>query len=149
MTTEIIINNLGSLLPGKLNYSETANAYLTNGYVSAAQNVYFNAVRFAEGIVIKEDVGQGHSHSFLNGLRIYSLKDKVLLADRSYHCNFYSKESVKSEAKDMLFMLVKEAAENAGHEIKRHKAVAAITKVVDDAFSTDQRILAQRQIRAI
>ena len=147
MTTEIIIKNLGSLLPGKLNYSELANAFLTNGYVSTAQNVYFNTIRFAEGIIIKEDIGQGYAHTFLNGIRIYSLKDKVLLADRAYHCNFYSKEVVKNEAKNMLCELVIEAANNAGHRVSRYEAEKVIEKVLDKSYKENQRTLAQKQLR--
>jgi hypothetical protein len=147
MTTEIIIKNLGSMLPGKLNFSESANAFLTNGYTSLAGNTYINVLRFAEGIIIKEDVGEGYAHTFLNGLRIYSIKDKALLADRTYHCYFYSKEKVQSEAKKILLELLEEAAKANGFEINRYEAGKAIEKHLDSAFTGDQLSIAQNQMR--
>jgi hypothetical protein len=147
MTTEIIIKNLGSMLPGKLNFSESANAFLSSGYTSAANNTYFNAIRFAEGIIIKEDVGEGYARTFLNGLRIYSIKDKTLLADRSYHCYFYSREKVQDEAKKILIELLEEAAKANGFEINRYEAGKAIEKLLDSAFTGDQLSIAQNQMR--
>lgn len=147
MTTEIMINKLGSMLPGKLNFSETANAFLSNGYTSAANNTYFWAIRLAEGLIIKEDVGEGYARTFLNGLRIYSIKDKVLLADRSYHCNFYSKEKVQSETKKILFELLEEAAEANGFKINRYEAGKAIEKILDNAFKGNQLSIAENQMR--
>jgi hypothetical protein len=147
MTTEIMIKNLGSMLPGKLNFSESANSFLSNGYTSAANNTYFNSIRFAEGIIIKEDVGEGHTRTFLNGLRIYSIKEKALLADRSYHCQFYSKEFVRSEAKEMLIELLQEAAEANGQKLNHYEASKAIEKILDHAFNGNQLLIAETQMR--
>lgn len=147
MTTEIIISNLGGLVSGNVNYSKTSNAFLTNGYTSAANNTYFNAIRFADGIVIKEDVGQGYFHTFLNGIRIYSLKEKILLADRTYHNNLYSRDKVYHESKRMLIELVLCAAKNAGHSIDSHEVSIAIDKVIKQAFNGDQLEIAQIQIQ--
>ncbi len=144
MKAEIILRNLGSYLPTNTNYSESANAFLTNGYMSMAGNVYFNAVRFGNGIAVKEDVGQSHS-AWLNGLHIYSLKDNKLLADRSYHCNFYSKNKVMSEVRDMLESLLKEAAEHSNLKYDRIDAYNAISEMVNEMFSTDQRQMLQQQ----
>jgi len=135
------------MLPGKLNFSESANAFLTNGYTSQAGNTYIGVLRFAEGIIIKEDVGEGYAHTFLNGLRIYSIKDKTLLADRSYHCYFYSKEKVQSEAKKILIELLEEAAEANGFKIDRHEAGKAIEKILDNAFNGNQLSIAENQMR--
>lgn len=145
MTTEIILQNLGSFLPDRANYSKDANAFLTNGYCSAAGNVYFNVIRIGEGFAIKEDVGQGQPYTFLNALRIYSLKDKTLLMDRTYHCNFYSEANVKSEAYEMLLILVKEAAINADHRIDLSEARSIINQKVDEMFSRDQRQMLEEQ----
>ncbi len=146
MTTEIIIRNLGGLVSGNVNYSESSNAFLTNGYTSAANNTYFNAIRFAEGIVIKEDVGQGYIHTFLNGIRIYSLNEKTLLADRTYHNYRYSRDKVYYESKRMLIELVLCAAKNAGQSIDSNKVSVAIDKVLKQAFNGDQLEIAQTQI---
>lgn len=146
MTTEIIIRNLGGLVSRDVNYSKTSNAFLTNGYTSAANNTYFNAIRFAEGIVIKEDVGQGYIHTFLNGIRIYSLKEKTLLIDRTYYNKRYSRHKVFYESKRMLIELVLCAAKNAGHSIHSNEVSIAIDKILKQAFNEDQLEIAQTQI---
>ena len=145
MTTEMIIRNLGGLVSSKMSYSEEANAFITNGYVSQAQNVYLNAFRFAEGIIIKEDIGQGHTHTFLNGIKVYSIKNNALLMDRSYHKLFYSKFKVKQEVKEMLFNLVNDAAKNEGLFIDRRQAYSTIDKVLYKCFNENQQQLAHKQ----
>lgn len=149
MTTEIMINNLSALVPGTARFSETANAFLSNGYVSAANNTYFNAVRFAEGIVIKENVGQGYAHTFLNGLQIYSLKDRVLLADRSYNCCYYSKHTVRHEAQVMLQDLISEAASKIGKKIDLDETNRVIYNILTEAFESDQMQFAQNQMKKL
>lgn len=149
MTTEIIIRNLTGNSLGTVNYSGNANAFLSNGYVSTANNVYFNAFRFAEGLLIKEDVGQGYARTFLNGLRIYSLKDKVLLADRSYHCCFYCKEKVLTEAQSMLLDLLKDAAIEHGMSLNINEAKSAIDKILSHAFKGNQLEIAQNETRRL
>lgn len=145
MTTEMIVSNLGNLLPEALKYSQNANAFLTNGYVSAASNVYFNAFRFAEGILIKEDIGQGYAYSFLNGLRIYSLKDKTLLVDKSYHCCYYSKEKVFEEAKRLLLNLISDAAAQANYYVDPREAEKIVNRILTEAFQKSQLEIANTQ----
>ena len=149
MTTEIIISNLGNLVPNGTRYSETSNAFLSNGYTSAANNVYFNAVRFAEGIVIRDDIGQGWAHTFLNGIRIYSLKDKVLLADRTYYNSQYSKEKVLRECREMLVQLIHDAAEKIGSKLNNLEVIETVNKVLAEAFDSNQLELAQSQMKKL
>lgn len=147
METQIILKSLANVLPASLSYSTSANAFLSNGYVSAANNTYLNVIRFAEGIVIKEDVGEGYAHTFLNGIRIYALESRTLLADRSFHCYFYSKENVLKEAKAMLIELLNEAAEKVGKRLNRYEVESTIDKLLRNAFDKNQIEVAQNQSR--
>lgn len=149
MTTELIKKNIGNSLPEKVRYSEQSNSFLTNGYVSRAQNVYFNSIRFAEGIVIKEDVGQGYKYTFLNGLRIYSLKDKTLLADRSYRCNIYKKDNIRFEIKEMLLDLIKDACEKNGQEINYYDLKRSINELINRAFNENQQDVLKNQVKRL
>jgi len=146
MSTAVILKQFG-LVSGSVNYSKEANAFLSTGYTSAAGNTYFNAVRFAEGILIKEDVGQGYAHSFLNGLRIYSLKNKELLAEGNYNSLFYSKVVVRNKSINMLLRVLKDAASAEGVELDEGVACRQITKIIDAAMNTDQRELLGRHGR--
>jgi len=149
MSTELVLKNFSNMLPTNLRYSETTDVFLTNGYVSAANNVYFNAVRFAEGIIIKEDVGQGYLHTFLNGIRIYSIDSKTLLADKSYHCFRYKKESVYTEVREMLLNLVCEAAGQQGKTIDKSDARRVIERILHESFNTNQLHVAQKQVKRL
>jgi hypothetical protein len=148
MKAEIILRNLGSYLPSNVTYSESANAFLTDGYVSRIGNVYFNVIRFGNGIAVKEAVGQNHS-TWLNAVYIYSLKDNKVLADRSYDYNRYSEMKVKSELRDMLNSLLKDAAEHSNLKYDRIDASNAISKMVNEMFSTDQRQMLEQQQRKL
>jgi len=143
-TTKALVLKQFGLAKG-ISYSETANAFLTPGYTSVAGNTYYNAIRFAEGIVIKEDIGQGWAHTFLNGVRIYSLKDKTLLADRSFHSYFYSKTALKNEAVAMLMEVLQKAATKEGYQINKEQARKEIEKIVDTALNTNQIEMLQTQ----
>jgi hypothetical protein len=115
-----------------------SNAFLTQGYTSMAGNSYFNSLRLMEGILIKEDVGQGYSRTFINGIMLYDTS-KTLLCEKSYHCVFYNKYFIKSEVKVMLKNLLIESCRKDnisidGFDIEKH-----INELVDKAFNTDQR----------
>jgi hypothetical protein len=147
MSTEIKIQDFTSILPSLGNYSTTSNSFLSDGYSSQAGNTYFNAVRFAEGIIIKEDVGQGHTHTFLNALRIYSIKDRLLLADKSFNTCYYSKERVYHETKMLLINLINEAANNSGQRVNKHELESSIERILSNAFNGSQLDILQNQLR--
>ncbi len=128
---------------GGYQYSEVANAFLSEGFTSNAGNTYFNAVRLIEGIFIKEDVGQGHTRTFLNGIKIYSIMDKTLIAERSYHCKFHSKLTVISEVQEMLYNIINESALKEGIKFDQNEVRRKIQEITIKCFNSDQRQLLQ------
>jgi len=81
------------------------NIVITKPYISQAGNRYFNAIRFFEGAIVKESVGRGYLHTFINGISIYS-KDGKLLAHRSYHKQTYSTYFIQNEVLNMVEILL-------------------------------------------
>jgi hypothetical protein len=144
MTKALVLKQFG-LTKGNVNYSEKANAFLSDGYTSAAGNTYFNAVRFAEGIVIKEDVGIGYAYKFLNGLQIFSLKDKTLLADRDYYNRIYSKQTIKQQAVIMLLEVLREAAVKENMKLNEPQATKEIERIIDQAMNGNQLEILNKQ----
>jgi len=139
MTENDMMISLSGLISNTgVTYSAQSNAFLTRAYVSSANNAYFNAIRFADGIIIKEDVGQGHTHTFLNALRIYHIESKTLLADKSFHCCYYSKETVKVFSKAMLMDLLENAAQKSGQWFSRSEAEQIVERVLEKAFQSNQ-----------
>jgi len=136
-----LLNKFGIAKGGNFNYSESANAFLGNGYTSAAGNTYLNAIRLVEGIVIKEDVGHGYAHSFINGIRIYDIQNKTLLCEQSYHCAFYNTSFIKSQGISMLFTLLIDASKKEGYKVNSNEVHNHIETIVTNAFNEDQRQL--------
>ena len=97
------------------------------------------------GILIKEDIGNGYAHTFLNGLRIYSIKDKTLLADKSFHTLYYSASTVKNEAKKMLLDILETAARNERYFFDVENAGAVIDKILENAIRSNQVAMLKQQ----
>ena len=150
MANEIaLFRNFGLATPANITYSSPMNAFVGQGYTSMAGNTYFNAVRFAEGILIKEDVANGYARTFLNGLKIYDLHTKKLLCEESFHCHYYSKDAVKSDVKRMLTNLILKAARQENRCLCEGDVRGRIGQIIDRAFSTNQIDMMNRQIRAL
>jgi len=135
------------LINANVSFSEVANAFLTTGYTSAAGNTYFNSIRVAEGILIKEAIGKGYAHTFLNGLKIYSIKDKTLIADISFNTVYYSVSTVKAEAKMMLLNMLEKASKNEGYKFDYDSAEVLIDKLLTTAFNSNQMELLKQQTK--
>lgn len=139
-TSEIaLLNKFGIAKCSNFNYSESVNAFIGNGYTSMAGNTYLNEIRFMEGIVIKEDVGQGYARTFVNGIRLFDLQSKTLLCERNYHCTYYSQFYIKTEVKEMLTNLLNEAARKENINFNSSDIENHIEKLVEKAFCEDQR----------
>ena len=139
MSNSLALFTKYGLTNANFTYSEAANAFLSTGYTSQAGNTYFNTIRAAEGILIKEDIGEGYAHTFLNGIKIYSIKDKTLLADKRFRNVRYSKEKLKSEAKKMLLTTLEEASTSAGEKLDTDKALSIIEKLLTRAMNENQQ----------
>jgi len=141
MNNSTVIFEKYGLINSNVTYSKVANTFLTKGYTSATGNTYFNSIRMAEGILIKEDVGVGYARTFLNGIKIYSTKDKSLIADKTFHSVFYSALKVKNESKIMLIKILEEVAVKDGIYFDLTKAESIIDRLLNNAINTDQRTM--------
>lgn len=149
MTKEMILSKITGLQSNNIKFSAEANAFLGNTYTSMAGNYYFNAVRFGEGILIKEDIGHGYKYTFLNGLQVYSIKEKKLIADASFHCQVYNKDLVRNKVTSMLIDKLNEAAEQQGFSFNDNDAKRIVKQIVEQAFVVDQRALAEQQLKRL
>jgi hypothetical protein len=86
------------------------NTFISQGYTSAAGNTYFNAFRLFQDFIIKEDVGQGWWHTFLNGIKIYSRQKGILLAEGYFHNVVYSPATWAEKVTDVFLAEVEVVA---------------------------------------
>lgn len=111
---------LQAILPHgtRIKVSADGRKLLTEGYTSAAGNTYFAAIFLTEDFVIKENIGQGWEHTFLNGLKIYTHNNR-LIAERNFHCQIYSEETVTEQLTDMLTQAIMNAARRKRIQVDR------------------------------
>ena len=134
-----LFQKFGLVKNSNFNYSEAVNAFIGNGYTSLAGNTYLNEIRLIEGIIIKNDVGHGHTYTFLNGIKIYHIETKQLICERSYHNTSYGENYIKSEVKSMLNDLLISTCQKEGIQIIKSDVEAHVGSIVNEGFSTDQR----------
>jgi hypothetical protein len=146
MSTAIELFQNYGLLTKKLSYSETTNSFYGQAYTSLAGNSYFNSMRLAEGLIIKEDVGIAHwGTTYLNGIQIYSTQSQSLIADEKYHACKYSISIVKVLSKRMLMDKLRESANVNNMYLDESEAEKIINKVIDQAIDEDQRNVLLKQ----
>lgn len=63
---------LPSLSGEQVTYNAAKNVFLSQGYTSAAGNMYYKAIRLSNRLVVYYDLGQGYIHTFLNGIKLYA-----------------------------------------------------------------------------
>ena len=62
---------LPALSGESLTYNAAKNVFLSQGYTSAAGNMYYKAIRLSNRLVVYYDLGQGYAYTFLNGIKLY------------------------------------------------------------------------------
>jgi len=67
----IVAKNLPALSSESLTYNAAKNVFLSQGYTSAAGNMYYKAVRLSNRLMVYYDLGQGYAYTFLNGIKLY------------------------------------------------------------------------------
>ena len=150
MTNEIaLFRNFGLATPASVSYSAPMNAFVGSSFTSQAGNTYFNAARFAEGILIKEDIGEGWLHTFLNGIHIYDLSTKKLLCERFFDCHYYSKATVRSDVKCMLTDLILSSARKEGRILNSGEVYSRINSIIDRSFAANQVEVMNQQMKAL
>ena len=153
MANEIaLFKNFGLATPKGISYSESINAFVTTALAFPSGNAYCNAARFAEGLLIKEDVGHGHMYTFLNGVHIYDLKTHKLLAEKvfpMYEGLFYSTDTVKSVATRLLTSLLVDAAREQGCVLYESDASRKVRAILDRSFSNNQLQELEKNVKAL
>ncbi len=62
---------LPALSGEQVTYNAAKNVFLSQGYTSAAGNMYYRAIRLSNRLIVYYDLGQGYIHTFLNGIKLY------------------------------------------------------------------------------
>ena len=98
---------LPALSGESLTYNAAKNVFLSQGYTSAAGNMYYKAIRLSNHLIVYYDIGQGYFHSFLNGISLYSYNgtSATLIAKKQwggYGYRIFNELSARDESIQML-----------------------------------------------
>ena len=63
---------LPALSGEQVTYNAAKNVFLSQGYTSAAGNMYYKAIRLSNRLMVYYDLGQGYIHTFLNGIKLFA-----------------------------------------------------------------------------
>lgn len=108
MENSLVLSTAKSFLPAfnanGVTYNDIAKMFLTPAWCSAAGNAYQEGLRISNKIAVTYDIGHGHTHSFLNGIRIFRYEGgkPVLMGERAFSCYFWSDYGVNSETVNLL-----------------------------------------------
>lgn len=67
----IVAKELPALSGESLTYNASKNVFLTQGYTSAAGNMYYRAILLSNRLAVYYDLGQGYAYTFLNGIKLF------------------------------------------------------------------------------
>ena len=67
----IVTKALPALSGEQVTYNAAKNVFLSQGYTSAAGNMYYKAIRLSNRLAVYYDLGQGYAYTFLNGIKLF------------------------------------------------------------------------------
>lgn len=104
----LILSTAKSFLPAfnanGVTYNDIAKMFLTPAWCSIVGNAYQEGLRLSNKIAVTYSIGHGHTHSFLNGIRIFRYEDgkPVLIGERGFSSCFWNDYSVNNETVNLL-----------------------------------------------
>ena len=81
----IVKRNLPALSGEPITFNAAKNIFLSQGYISAAGNMYYKAIRISDRLVVFYELGQGYKYTFLNGIKLFAFDgQKATLIAQKY-----------------------------------------------------------------
>ena len=98
---------LPALSGEQVTYNAAKNVFLSQGYTSAAGNMYYKAIRLSNRLIVYYDLGQGYIHTFLNGIKLFAFDGTkaTLVAQRNwggYDYRIFNEQFAKEQSILML-----------------------------------------------
>ena len=103
----IVAKSLPALSGESLTFNAAKNVFLSQGYTSAAGNMYYKTIRLSNRLMVYYDLGQGYAYTFLNGIKLFAFDGpKATLIAQKYWggCDYriFSEQFAKEQSILML-----------------------------------------------
>lgn len=132
---------INSIIPstGSIIYNESQNVLLTSGYTSLGGNTYFKGIRLSKSIMIVVDIGIGHTHTFLNGINIYStIGEKKVVTSKHYSVHYYNEANIKEQCISIISDKILATANDSGYELNIIDVEQYAKCLVEEAYNSNQ-----------
>ena len=140
----IAAKSLPALSGEQVTYNAAKNVFLTQGYTSAAGNMYYRAVRLSNRLVVYYDLGQGYAHTFLNGIKLFCFDGQKanLIAQKywgGYDYRIFNEQFAKEQSILMLKGLLEGQLKLQGAQVSDQELASFARSMVEE---TQRKLLA-------
>ena len=128
---------LPALSGEQVTYNAAKNVFLSQGYTSAAGNMYYKAIRLSNRLVVYYDLGQGYLHTFLNGIKLYCFDGQKasLIAQKywgGYDYRIFSEQFAKEQSILMLRDFLTSQAKLQGAHVSDQDVMAYSRTLIEE-----------------
>ena len=133
----IVAKNLPALSGESITYNAAKNIFLTQGYTSAAGNMYYKAIRISDRLAVYYDLGQGYKYTFLNGIKLFcwdGQKAKVIAQKYWGGCDYrvFNEQFAKEQSIIMLKDYLKGQAKALGSQVSDQQILSFSREMIEE-----------------
>ncbi len=133
----IVAKNLPALSGESVTYNAAKNIFLTQGYTSAAGNMYYKAIRISDRLAVYYDLGQGYKYTFLNGIKLFcwdGQKAKVIAQKYwgGYDYRIFSEQFAKEQSILMLKSFLESQLKIQGARVSDQELISFARGMIEE-----------------
>ena len=133
----IVAKNLPALSGESITYNAAKNIFLTQGYTSAAGNMYYKAIRISDRLAVYYDLGQGYKYTFLNGIKLFcwdGQKAKVIAQKYWGGCDYrvFNEQFAKEQSILMLSNFLAGQLKAQGAQVSNQEIFSFAYKMIEE-----------------
>ena len=128
---------LPALSGEQMTYNAAKNVFLSQGYTSAAGNMYYKAIRLSNRLVVCYDLGQGYKYTFLNGIKLFAFDGQKasLIAQKywgGYDYRIFSEQFAKEQSIIMLKNFLEGQLKIQGARVSNQELMSFARDMIED-----------------
>ena len=128
---------LPALSGSSLTYNADKDLFLTTAYTSCAGNTYYKAIRLSDRLAVFYDVGEGHTHNFLNGITLFAWNGQkaTIIAQKFWggadYC-FFNESFAREQSVQMLKNFLAAQAKMMGSNVGEQQLLAFSRQMINE-----------------
>lgn len=118
-------------------YDNDRGLLRTATYTAAAGNTYYQGINISNRLIIKADIGEGHTYTFLNGVTVYAFNGNSSHIIGSWNKTFptsYSPHNMRCVALHIVLNYLLSQAAMRGNSVSESEVNDFAEQLVDEAM---------------